>query len=176
MPAPASPVRSFPIGEPSLRPLSPEGLARLHAASLRILEQTGVVVGSAGIHDRLAAAGARVDGDRVHLPAALVEAALAAAPRGYTLASREPPGICRSTALTGTCRSMGARPRSWTSTPVSAVPPRRRTWRRSRGSPTRSQRSPSSGRAWRPATGPSPSGRSTSCGPSSRTAGSTSSS
>ena len=79
-----------PLGEPSLRPLSPEGLARLHAASLRILDETGVAVGSAGIRDRLAAAGARVDGDRVRLPAALIEAALAAAPRAYTLAAREP--------------------------------------------------------------------------------------
>ena len=90
MPELASPVRALPIGEPSLRPLSPDGLARLHAASLRILGETGVAVGSAGIRDRLAASGARVDGDRVRLPAALVEAALAAAPRAYTLAAREP--------------------------------------------------------------------------------------
>ena len=74
MPDPASPVRALPLGEPSLRPLSPDGLARLHAASLRILEETGVAVGSATVRDRLAAAGARVDGDRVRLPAALVEA------------------------------------------------------------------------------------------------------
>jgi trimethylamine--corrinoid protein Co-methyltransferase len=90
MPAPASPVRALPIGKPSLRPLSPEGLARLHAASLRILAETGVAVGGAGIRDRLAAAGVRVDGDRVRLPAPLIEAALAAAPRAYTLAAREP--------------------------------------------------------------------------------------
>ena len=90
MPALASPVRALPIGKPSLRPLSPDGLTRLHAASLRILGETGVAVGSAGIRDRLEASGARVDGDRVRLPAALIEAALAAAPRGYTLAAREP--------------------------------------------------------------------------------------
>ena len=90
MPDPASPVRALPIGEPSLRPLSPEGLARLHAASLRILDGTGVAVGSTEICDRLAAAGARVEGDRVRLPASLVESALAAAPRTYTLAARDP--------------------------------------------------------------------------------------
>ncbi len=90
MPDPASPVRALPIGEPILRPLSPEGLARLHGASLRILAETGVAVGSAGIRDRLAAAGARVEGDRVRLPASLVESALAAAPRTYTLAARDP--------------------------------------------------------------------------------------
>ncbi len=63
MPDLASPVRALPLGEPPLRPLSPDGLARMHAASLRILEETGVAVGSATIRDRLAAAGARVDGD-----------------------------------------------------------------------------------------------------------------
>ena len=47
-------------------------------------------MGSAEISDRLAAAGARVDGDRVRLPASLVESALAAAPRAYTLAARDP--------------------------------------------------------------------------------------
>ncbi len=31
-----------------------------------------------------------MEGDRVHLPAALVEAALAAAPPAYTLAARDP--------------------------------------------------------------------------------------
>ena len=90
MPDPASPVRALPLGEPSLRPLSPDGLARMHAASLRILEETGVAVGSVTVRDRLAAAGARVDGIRVRLPAVLVEAALGAAPRSYTLAAREP--------------------------------------------------------------------------------------
>jgi trimethylamine--corrinoid protein Co-methyltransferase len=82
MPDLASPVRSLPLGEPPLRPLSPDGL--------RILEETGVAVGSATVRDRLAAAGARLDGIRVRLPAALVEAALAVAPRSYTLAAREP--------------------------------------------------------------------------------------
>ncbi len=85
----SSAVRALPLGEPVLRPLDPAGLARLHAATLRILEETGVAVGSARIRARLAAAGARVDGERVRLPAPLVEAALAAAPRTYTLAARD---------------------------------------------------------------------------------------
>lgn len=90
MPAAASPVRALPIRDPILRPLAPDGLARLHDASLRILEETGVAVTSATIRERLAAAGARVDGERVRLPATLVEAALAAAPSTYTLAARDP--------------------------------------------------------------------------------------
>jgi trimethylamine--corrinoid protein Co-methyltransferase len=84
-----SPVRALRIGEPVLRPLAPEGLERLHAASLRILAETGVTVTSPEVVSRLAAAGARVEGDRVRLPAALVEAALAVAPRTYTLAARD---------------------------------------------------------------------------------------
>jgi trimethylamine--corrinoid protein Co-methyltransferase len=90
MPGPASPVRALPLGTPPLRPLAPDGLARLHAASLRVLDETGVAVGSAAIRDRLAGAGARVDGERVRLPAAMVADALAAAPHGYTLGARDP--------------------------------------------------------------------------------------
>ncbi len=90
MPESDSPVRALPLGEPSFRPLTDEGLARLHGASLRILDETGVAVGSASVRARLASAGARVDGERVQLPASLIEAALGAAPRSYTLAAREP--------------------------------------------------------------------------------------
>jgi len=89
MPDATSPVRALPIGEPTLRPLSPDGLARMHAASLRILGETGVAVGSSSVRDRMAAAGANVDGDRVRLPAGLVEAAIADAPHSYTLAARD---------------------------------------------------------------------------------------
>ena len=129
MPDPASPVRALPIGEPILRPLSPEGLARLHAASLRILAETGVAVGSAEIRDRLAAAGARVDGDRVRLPAALDRSGARAPLRGRTRWPLGiPPGIFISTAPTDTCPSTAAPPRSSTSTPASGAPPRRRTW------------------------------------------------
>jgi trimethylamine--corrinoid protein Co-methyltransferase len=90
MPAPASPVRSLPTADPILRPLTPDGVERLHAASLRILDETGVAVSSAAIRERLAAAGARVLGDRIRLPAALVEDALAAAPATYVLGARDP--------------------------------------------------------------------------------------
>ncbi len=90
MSAVASPVRALPIRDPILRPLAPDGLARLHEASLRILEKTGVSVTSATIRERLAAAGARVEGERVRLPAPLVEAALEVAPPTYTLAARDP--------------------------------------------------------------------------------------
>ena len=75
---------------PSLRPLTPDALAAVQGASLRVLAETGVVVGSPSVRARLAAAGARVDGDRVRFPAAFVESAVALAPRGYLLAARDP--------------------------------------------------------------------------------------
>ncbi len=85
-----SPVQALPTHAPILRPLDQDGLARLHEASLGILDTTGVAVTSEVIRGRMARAGARVDGDRVRLPAALVQTALAAAPAEYTLAARDP--------------------------------------------------------------------------------------
>jgi trimethylamine--corrinoid protein Co-methyltransferase len=62
--------------------------AAVHAATLEVLEKTGVEVQHDGALALLAGAGARVDGTRVRIPAALVDDALAAAPRSITLASR----------------------------------------------------------------------------------------
>ncbi|HSL96821.1 MAG TPA: trimethylamine methyltransferase family protein, partial [Thermoleophilia bacterium] len=60
----------------------------MHRATLDVLGTTGVEVR----HDRalglLAAAGARVEGTRVRIPAALIEEALATAPRCVTVATR----------------------------------------------------------------------------------------
>ncbi len=87
---PTSPsVRALALGDAPLRPLGPSAVERIHGASLRVLEEVGVAVGSARIRARLAAAGARVEGNRVRLPRALVEGALAAAPHAYTLAARD---------------------------------------------------------------------------------------
>ncbi len=68
--------------------LDEEGCAAVHAATLEILEKTGVEVQHGGALELLAGAGARVDGSRVRMPAALVDDALAAAPRSITLTSR----------------------------------------------------------------------------------------
>jgi trimethylamine--corrinoid protein Co-methyltransferase len=85
------PVVSLALDDgPSFRPLTPDALAAVQGASLRVLAETGVGVGSPAVRARLAAAGARVDGERVRFPAAFVEAAVALAPRGYLLAARDP--------------------------------------------------------------------------------------
>jgi len=61
---------------------------RVHEASLRLLAGTGVDMKHGRARELCAGAGAAVDGRRVRLPAELVEQALAAAPRGWTLRPR----------------------------------------------------------------------------------------
>ncbi len=61
---------------------------RVHEATLALLEETGVEVRHAGAREQLAEAGARVDGTRARIPAALVDAALQGAPRHFKLRQR----------------------------------------------------------------------------------------
>ncbi len=61
---------------------------RVHEATLAVLAEPGVEVLHEGARALLAQAGARVDGTRVRLTAALVDGALASAPRSFALASR----------------------------------------------------------------------------------------
>jgi trimethylamine---corrinoid protein Co-methyltransferase len=85
-------IQSLPLDRWRHDALDDEAVAGIHAATLRVLERTGVEVGSASIRADLARAGARIDEERarVHFPAPLVDAALAAAPRTFTLAARDP--------------------------------------------------------------------------------------
>lgn len=69
--------------------LTPADCARLHAASLAILEQTGLRVLDDDAVERLRAAGARVGDDgRVFIPGSLVEWALGVAPKSVVLHDR----------------------------------------------------------------------------------------
>lgn len=71
------------------RHLSEEQCARIHQASLQVLEQTGVRLHHPEAVALLEGAGASVEGcDRVHLPAALVEQSLTSAPRSITMYDR----------------------------------------------------------------------------------------
>ena len=81
-----------PDGLPVSRVLHDEQIAAIHAASLRTLEQVGILIE----HDRaralLAAAGATVAADShlVKIPAALVATALATAPARFSMAGGNP--------------------------------------------------------------------------------------
>ena len=74
--------------------LDEEGCAAVHAATIELLEHTGVEVQHDEALSLLEKAGARVDGTRVRMPRALVDDALFSAPHSIPLASRsDAPGI-----------------------------------------------------------------------------------
>ena len=74
--------------------LDDEGCAAVHAATIELLEHTGVEVHHDEALALLQKAGARVDGTRARIPRALVDDALFAAPRSIPLTSRsDAPGI-----------------------------------------------------------------------------------
>lgn len=70
--------------------LPPEALNRVHKASLDLLEEVGVIFRSCGAREVLAEHGAKVEGDRVYLPAKMVVPLLEAAPRKFVLRARNP--------------------------------------------------------------------------------------
>lgn len=69
--------------------LGPQECERIHAATLEILERTGVDVHDEEARQILTAAGAQADGIRVRVPAFMVARALATAPHTITLYDRE---------------------------------------------------------------------------------------
>ncbi|HTO99867.1 MAG TPA: trimethylamine methyltransferase family protein [Anaerolineales bacterium] len=77
------------IGSLHFRKLSDDKLERIHAASLEILERTGMRMHEPRVLDLLQKHGASVDdGNRVRIPRALVEWALSVAPKSTTLYKR----------------------------------------------------------------------------------------
>ena len=76
------------------RPLSDDGVQRIHAAALDALEQIGLADAPASGVEILTAAGA-VEGDdgRIRFPRALVEDMLALAARDITLYGRDPAAV-----------------------------------------------------------------------------------
>lgn len=73
------------------QPLSESDIRRIHAASLEVLERTGIEVLPSEAREIFAQAGASVDepGNRVHIPRSMVEDAIAKACNRFTLAGRE---------------------------------------------------------------------------------------
>jgi trimethylamine--corrinoid protein Co-methyltransferase len=68
--------------------LGPDQCQQLHAAACHILERTGVRIYHPAAVKLLKAAGAKVEDDLVKIPPALVDAAIASAPRSFTLYRR----------------------------------------------------------------------------------------
>jgi len=68
--------------------LSEAEIESIHQATLRILDEIGVVLKHKGTQDLLAAVGARVDGERVKFPPELVERCLASAGKTVSIRGR----------------------------------------------------------------------------------------
>lgn len=88
---PASVAPSGLIGG-TYRPLRDEDVQRIHAASLDVLERTGIEVQPSECRDIFRLAGAEVDeeGNRVYIPRSMVEDALASARNEVVLCGRDP--------------------------------------------------------------------------------------
>jgi trimethylamine--corrinoid protein Co-methyltransferase len=74
---------------PQFRVLSDRQIETLYQATLECLNRTGTNVLNAEARDLLARAGARVDGVRVRIPPHLVQDAVAANPRSFTIWGRD---------------------------------------------------------------------------------------
>ena len=70
--------------------LTQNDIERIHETSLRILEEVGVVFVSQRSRDVFAKGGAKIDGQKVHLPRALVEQAIKSAPSSFKIHGRNP--------------------------------------------------------------------------------------
>jgi len=75
---------------PSFRVLSQEQIKQIYQATLVCLQQTGVEVNNPEAMALLAKAGADVDGNRVRIPAHIIENAVAQAPSSFMIYGQEP--------------------------------------------------------------------------------------
>jgi trimethylamine--corrinoid protein Co-methyltransferase len=76
------------MNEARLQIWSDDACKRVHEATLEVLADTGIEVRYAPAVEIFAKAGAKVDGTRVRIPSELVEAAIASAPRDWTIKPR----------------------------------------------------------------------------------------
>ena len=74
--------------KPRLQVINEAQIAKLHEASLDVLERTGIKISHPEALEVLAGAGARVNGDRVKIPGWLVEDAIRKAPSRIVLGTR----------------------------------------------------------------------------------------
>lgn len=74
---------------PQLRALSDKQIEKLYQATLECLNRTGINVHNAEARDLLVSAGARADGIRVRIPPHIIQDAVAAVPRSFSLWSRD---------------------------------------------------------------------------------------
>lgn len=83
------PAKSSNRGAPKFRVLSDEQCQEIYLAALECLNRVGVLVNHPEAREILASAGARVLAKRVYIPPHIVQDAIAATPRTFTLWGRE---------------------------------------------------------------------------------------
>ena len=74
--------------KPRLNVLQPDQLEDVYSAALEVLEHTGIKITHPGALELLDGCGARVDGNRVHIPDWLIKEALRKAPSRVVLGTR----------------------------------------------------------------------------------------
>ena len=74
---------------PQFRVLSDRQIGEVYQATLECLSRTGVEVRNAEARELLDAAGAHMDGTRVHIPPHIIQDAVSASPRSFTLWGRD---------------------------------------------------------------------------------------
>ena len=74
---------------PQFQVLSDRQIEKVYLATLECLNRTGVEVRNAEARELLAAAGARLNGSRVRIPSHIIQDAVAASPRSFTLWGRD---------------------------------------------------------------------------------------
>jgi len=74
---------------PQFRVLSDRQIERLVQATLECMNRTGLLIHNAEARELLSRAGARVDGELVHIPAHIIQDAIASNPRSFTIWGRE---------------------------------------------------------------------------------------
>ena len=74
--------------KPKLRVINDDQIARIHMATLEVLEITGIKMTQPRGVEMMAGAGARVDGNRVRIPSWMVEDAIRRAPSRVVLGNR----------------------------------------------------------------------------------------
>jgi trimethylamine--corrinoid protein Co-methyltransferase len=74
--------------KPTIRLLTREGQSTIAVTAFELLERVGVKLTEPEAQALLSGAGAHIDGDRVYIPANLVEQAIQSAPQGISIYMR----------------------------------------------------------------------------------------
>ena len=76
------------VHQPALQVLGPDQIEQIHRSTLQVLERTGIRITNPRALELLDGAGAKVNADRVRIPAEIVTAAIQSPPSCFALGNR----------------------------------------------------------------------------------------